>query len=316
MTVLPALLVFIGVFLVVSVAVVIAAYWQDRGVAPAPAASAFPADLPVLLKEEVLSSISFWEGLLKHLDVVDSLKHTLTESGLKWSVGRVTATMMLTGIILAALVSELPWLPSGTSIVAFGVGAFIPYLFVLSQRRRRFEKFEQQFPDALDSMARALRAGHAFAGALEILAQEAPQPIGAEIKRIVDEYKLGSSWNIVLTGFAERIPLLEIRLFVAAVLLQNRTGGKLTEVLERLAETIRDSISLRGDVKAIAAHGRLTGTVLTLLPIGIAITMYNSSPGYLEILTVHPLGPSLIAGAIVCLGLGHFTIKRIVAIKV
>lgn len=315
MTALPALLVFIGVFLVASLAVVIASYWQDRGGESVPV-EAPATDVPVLLREASLSTISLWEDLLSHLDVVDSLQRYLVESGLKWSVGRVTATMMLTGTISAALVSELPWLPSGISLVAFAAGASVPYLFVMARRKYRFNQLEQQFPDALDSIARALRAGHALAGALELLALESPQPLRAEIKRVVDEYKLGSSWNLVLTGFAERIPLLEVRLFVAAVLLQARTGGKLTEVLERLAETIRDSISLRGDVQAIAAHGRLTGLILTILPIAIAGIMYFSSPGYLDILLVHPLGPLLIASSLVCLVLGHFVIKRIVAIKI
>ena len=149
-----------------------------------------------------------------------------------------------------------------------------------------------------------------------MLAIEAPQPIAGEFRRTVEEYKLGVSWNRALSGLAERIPMLEVRLFVAAVLLQTRTGGKLTEVLERLADTIRDSISLRGDVKAISAHGRLTGTILTVLPLGIAATMYYSSPGYLDVLTNHPMGPTLIEAALICLLLGHFTIKRIVTIKI
>lgn len=316
MTALPALLVFIGVFIVASLAVVIASYWQDRGTESVPTPVVPQTDLPVLLQEKSISTISLWEDLLSHLNIVDSLQQHLIQSGLKWSVGRVTATMMLTGTILGALASELPWLPTGISLIGFAVGASLPYLFVMARRRHRYNLLEQQFPDALDSMSRALRAGHALAGAMELLAQEAPQPLGGEIKRVVDEYKLGSSWNLVLSGFAERIPLLEVRLFVAAVLLQGRTGGKLTEVLERLAETIRDSISLRGDVKAIAAHGQLTGAILTVLPIAIAGIMYFSSPGYLDVLLIHPLGPTMIAASALCLVLGHFAIKRIVSIKI
>ena len=318
MTAIPALFVFIGVFLVSSLAVIFASLWLDRtaaGGASTPVTGGIP-ELPFLLQEESLSTISIWETLLKHLDIVETLRARIVESGLKVTVGRITATMMLCGAFLAALVIELPWLPVGFSLLAFAGGAALPYIFILSRRKRRFNKFEQQFPDALDSMARALRAGHALAGALEILSTEAPQPLRAELRRTLDEYKLGSSWDLALTGLAQRIPLLEIRLFTAATLLQNRTGGRLTEVLERLAETIRDSISLRGDVKAIAAHGKLTGLVLTLLPILIAATMYFASPGYLDVLLNHPLGPMLITIAGSFLLLGHLVIKKIVTIKI
>ena len=318
MTAIPAIFVFIGVFLASSLAVILASFWQDRraaGSTPAPQGAAVP-ELPFLLQQESLSTISIWGTLLKRLDFAETLHSRISESGLKVSVGRVIATMMLCGVFLAALVIELPWLPAGFSVLAFAGGAALPYLFIVGKRKRRFHQFEQQFPDALDSMARALRAGHALSGALEILATEAPQPLRSELRRTIDEYKLGSSWDAALTGLAQRIPLLEIRLFTAAVLLQNRTGGRLTEVLEKLAETIRDSISLRGDVRAISAHGRLTGLILTLLPILIAATMYYTSPGYLSVLLYHPLGPTLITTAGIFLLLGHLVIKKIVSIKI
>ena len=317
MTALPSILVFLGVFLIASLAVVVASFFQDRGTPDVPVAFVgISGEVPLLLREESLSTINFWERLLQRFDVFETLQTHLSEAGLKWSVGRVTATMMLTGTLAAAVTTEVSWIPLGTSVFVFLGAAWIPYLFIAAKRRSRFSKLEDQFPDALDSLARALRAGHALAGGMEMLAIEAPQPIGGEFRRTIEEYKLGMSWNRALVGLAKRIPLLEVRLFVAAVLLQSRTGGKLTEVLERLADTIRDSISLRGDVKAISAHGRLTGTILTILPIGIAATMYYSSPGYLEVLTKHPSGPMLIEGAIICLLLGHFVIKRIVTVKV
>ena len=317
MTAIPALLVFFGVFIIASLAVVAAAFWQNRKT-PGPAATppSTTDEIPLLLREETLSTITFWERLLKRFDVFETLQTHISEAGLRWSVGRVTATMMLSGTLAAAFITEFPAIPAGTSILVFLCGASIPYLVISSKRKSRFQKLEDQFPDALDSLTRALRAGHALAGGIEMLATEAPQPIGGEFRRTIEEYKLGMSWNRALLGLAERIPLLEVRLFVAAVLLQSRTGGKLTEVLEKLADTVRDSISLRGDVKAISAHGRLTGLILTLLPVGIAGTMYYSSPAYLEVLTKHPSGPFLIEAAICCLLLGHFVIKRIVTVKV
>ena len=317
MTALPTILVFLGVFLIASLVVVIASFVQDRrGPEIATATESQNPNLPLLLREETLSTITFWERLLQRFDVFETLQTHLSEAGLKWSVGRVTATMMLTGTLAAAIATESPWAPPGISLFAFIAGAWAPYIVIAHMRKSRFAKLEDQFPDALDSLARALRAGHALAGGIEMLAFEAPQPIGGEFRRTIEEYKLGMSWNQALLGLSQRVPLMEVRLFVAAVLLQGRTGGKLTEVLERLADTIRDSISLRGDVRAISAHGRLTGTILTILPIGIALTMYYSSPSYLEVLTKHPSGPMLIQAALICLLLGHFVIKKIVTVKV
>ena len=123
-------------------------------------------------------------------------------------------------------------------------------------------------------------------------------------------------WNEALENFARRMPLLEVRLFVAAVVLQSRFGGKLNEILEELAKAIRDAIALRGDVQAISAQGRLTGMILTILPIGIAGVMFVASPAYISVLFNHPYGKYLIAGALVCLALGHLVIQRIVNVKV
>ena len=184
MTVIPALFVFLGVFFLASLAVVAASFFQERKATDsALAAVEIPGDLPLLLREESLSTISIWERLLKRFDVFETLQTQLGEAGLRWSVGRVTATMMLTGTLAAAVVIELPLAPPGTSVLMFLGGASIPYLVIASKRKHRFQKLEDQFPDALDSLARALRAGHALAGGIEMLANEAPQPIGGEFRR-------------------------------------------------------------------------------------------------------------------------------------
>ena len=140
-------------------------------------------------------------------------------------------------------------------------------------------------------------------------------PLALEIRKACDEWQLGLAWNESLENLARRVPLIEIRLFVAAVLLQSRFGGKLNEILEELAKSIRDSVALRADVRATSAQGRMTGTVLTILPIAIAAIMCVTSPSYIGVLLQHPQGKYLIAGAVACLVLGHFSIQRIVNIK-
>ena len=192
----------------------------------------------------------------------------------------------------------------------------MPYLYLSKQRRRRMDLFESQFPDALESLARAMRAGHPLQGAIEILASELAAPLGPEFRRIRDERRLGMPWKVTLEKFSERVPILEVRLFVAAALISSRSGGRFTEVLENLAETVREGVSLRGEMRAVSAHGRMTGGVLTLLPFGIAVILYLTSPEYLLTLVDHPFGPTMIGAAIVLVIAGHFVIQRIVRIRV
>ena len=165
-------------------------------------------------------------------------------------------------------------------------------------------------------MSRALRAGQSFGPAMELVADESPEPLAQEIRRACHEWKLGLAWNAALENLARRTPLLEIRLFVAAVALHARFGGNLNQILEDLAKSIRDSIAVRGEVRSISAQGRISGTVLTILPIAIGGIMLVTSPSYIGVLFRYPAGKYLIAAAAVSLALGHLSIRRIVDIKV
>jgi tight adherence protein B len=161
-----------------------------------------------------------------------------------------------------------------------------------------------------------LRAGHPFPAAMDILAGECEPPVAGEMHQTAVEGNLGTSWEQALSNLAQRVPLLEVSMFASAVQLQNRTGGKLNEVLGTLAENMREAVSLKGEVRALAAHGKLTGAVLTALPIGIAAVMAVVNPSYLGILIHYPTGKYLIAAAVVCLVVARFVIRRIVDIKV
>jgi tight adherence protein B len=317
-----ATLFFVTTFLAAATAVLIAAFIQSRlrarqAAHPDLAALAQEdAEASVLLGEPTHSSISVMELLLKRLNVIEHLRRMLDDAGLRWSVGRVVATMLLLGSIGAALVMDVRWLPPGSSLAAFAGGAAIPYLYLSKRRLRRMEQYEAQFPDALESLARAMRAGHPLQGAIEILAAEMPAPLGPEFRRIRDERRLGMPWKATLDKFTERVPILEVRLFVAAALVSTRSGGRFTEVLENLAETVREGVALRGEIRAVSAHGRMTGGVLTALPFGIAAMLYMTSPEYLLTLVDHPFGPTMIGAAIAFVIAGHFIIQRIVRIRV
>ena len=319
MLALSSVLVFLTTFLAAGLAVLIGWFTLQRM-----GANALAEDMsdhlfdesPRLLKEESLSTISPWARLLEKSDFVRIMHRHLLQSGLTWSVGRVTLLMLLASSVALGFAMQFDWVPGWADLlIAVAVGA-VPYLYILRCRAKRFQHFEENFPDALDSLARSLRAGHPFPAAMDILAEECEPPVAAEMHQTAVEGNLGTSWEQALSNLAERVPLLEVSMFASAVELQNRTGGKLNEVLGKLSENMRESVALKGEVRALAAHGKLTGAVLTALPVAIAIVMIMVNPSYLVVLVNHPYGKYLIAAALVCLVLAHFVIRRIVDIKI
>ncbi|MCX6624475.1 MAG: type II secretion system F family protein [Acidobacteria bacterium] len=311
------LIFFFVVFIAVAVAVG-AGSAALGGLSPNPAGSVSDeaGEGSLLIRTEELSSIGLWSSLLARFDFVDGLKSRLAQADLGWSVGRITLLMLLFGAVFSAVLLNWSWIP-GWAAIAGGIGGtLLPYFYVSHRRRARFIKLSQQFPEALDSLTRAMRAGHPVATALDLLAEETPMPLAAELRRTVTEVRLGLPLEQALDNFSNRLPLLEVGIFSSALRLQVRTGGKLSEVMEKLAESMREAESLRSEVRAIAAHGRMTGIILTALPIFIAGTMATVNPGYLETLTNYEHGRDLIAGAVACLILAHFVIRRIVDIRI
>jgi tight adherence protein B len=267
-----------------------------------------------LLQSGRLSSITFWDAMLAHFDFVARLQSRLDQADLHWSVGRITSMMLLVAIIVLAVLMRL--VPLWAAVIGATASMFAPYAYVLHLRTKRFTKFRESFPDALDSLARALRAGYPLSAGMEMIANETAPPVSGEIRRTSAEANLGRGWPQALENLGRRVPLLEINLFIAAVQLHSRTGGKLSEVMSGLAETMRESNALQGEVRALAAYGKLTGLILTILPVGIAIMMLIVSPGYMQVLFNDPTGKNLIVIAIGCLILAHFVIRKIVDIKV
>ncbi len=314
-----SVLVFLTVFLAAGLAVLIGWFTLQRMGADAMAENMSEQlldDSPRLLKDDSLSTISPWARLLEKSDFVRIMHRHLLQAGLSWSVGRVTLLMLLASSVALGFAMQFDWIPGWADLLIAAAVAALPYLYILHCRAKRFRQFEENFPDALDSLARSLRAGHPFPAAMDILSDECEQPVAAEMHQTAVEGNLGTSWEQALNNLAERMPLLEVSMFASAVQLQNRTGGKLNEVLSKLAENMRESVALKGEVRALASHGKLTGAVLTALPVAIAIVMIMVNPSYLIVLITHPYGKYLIAAALVCLVLAHFVIRRIVDIKI
>ncbi len=271
---------------------------------------------PSLFKNERLSSISAWQSLLSHFDFVEILKQQLAQAHLGWSVGRLTLAVLLSGSLMLALVWRARWVPLWADIASAWLAALVPYWYVLGRRSRRLEAFSIQFPDALDSLSRAMRAGYPLLSALDAVAAESGPPINLEIRTVCVETKLGLPIDRALDNLRDRVPLPEVDLFGAAVQLHGRTGGRLTDTMANLAESMREGGALRGEVRALATHGKVTGVVLTALPVAIAIMMAIISPSYIGVLLAHPYSRHMIAAAVFCLIAAHFVIRKIVDIRV
>jgi tight adherence protein B len=271
-----------------------------------------------LLKELDQDKPPGLKRLVSSLQFSRHVTEQMQQAGLTWSASRLLAAMGLAMIPGFGIGMLMPFLLNGptTGITLALVFGMAPYMFVRHKRTKRLAELEEQFPEALDFMARSMRAGHAFSISMEMLGEELADPLGQEFRALFNEQNLGAPIDIALRNFTVRVPLLDARFFTSSVLLQKQTGGNLSEILSRLAYVIRERFRLKGQVKAVSAHGRMTATILTLLPIGTMICLLVVAPGYLQGMAAESEGKWLIGGAIVAQILGNFFIKKIINIKV
>jgi len=258
------------------------------------------------------------ENLLGSVNLTDRITNLLNESGLDWTLTRF-ATTSGAAFVAVAIAGLLIPMAASPALKAFGVGAlaaFLPLMYVNNKRSKRIADLEEQLPDALDFLARSMRAGHAFSISLEMVGEEIHDPLGQEFRALFNEQNLGASLERSLASFGKRVPLPDVRFFSSAVLLQRQTGGNLSEILNRLSHIIRERFRLKGQVKAVSAHGRMTATILTLLPIGTLAGLMITSPGYLDPLLNDPTGRRIVALGVVAQVVGNFFIRKIIKIKV
>jgi tight adherence protein B len=269
-----------------------------------------------LLKDrERLSDLGVLDRLLARSgQLTVPLQRTIEQSGLKLTIGTLLLASACTAALAFLLVSRLLHLTLVAAVVA-AAAAFVPYAYVRSVRNKRMLKFEEQFPEAIDLLARALRAGHALTTGLSMVADELPKPIGAEFKLLYDQQNYGLPLPQALRNFAERIPSLDARFFVTAVLTQREAGGNLSEVLDNLASIIRDRFKLKRQVRVISAHGRITGWVLSGLPTSLALFIAFTNPEKYRTFYTDPLGMQLIGGALILQIIGVIVIRKIVQIE-
>jgi tight adherence protein B len=243
------------------------------------------------------------------------LSRLIAQSGLRWRPGRFILLTVLSAVACGAL----GYLFTGFLIMALPpavLGATFPWLYVRRRKAKRVAAFEEVFPDAIDLLGRAIRAGHAFSTALKMVADEMDDPLGLEFRRVFEEQKFGLSLDESLSGLAERIDLADLRIFNTGVLIPREVGGNLAEILDNLARTIRERFTIQRQVRVYTAQGRFTGYLLAALPIVIGCLIYLLNRDYMSILWAEDIGRVLIATALLLQIVGFFVIRRIVDIEV
>jgi tight adherence protein B len=257
-------------------------------------------------------------AVMSHLNLAKKAEDTLRQAGLDWNATKLVSTMAAGALVgaLAGLKIHVLLVPELSAPALAAVFALVPLMYVRRKRQKRLLEFEKQFPDALDFMARALKAGHAFSASLEMLASESPEPLQGEFWKVYQEQGLGLPLTDVLHHLAERVPSVDVRFFVSAVLMQRESGGNLGEILTKLAFVIRERFRLKGKVKAASAHGRFTAATLTLLPVGTALLLMGVDPVLFLQMAHDPIGKDMIAFAIVAQIIGFFVMRKIVNFKV
>jgi tight adherence protein B len=274
-----------------------------------------PTDTRALVKVSEAGPLPALERMISGTERGSALSRWIEQSGMKVSISGVLIIAVIAGVLCALVVTMLTRSPVGLPI-GFAIGCALPFMFLKFKRTRRLRAFEELFPEALDLIARALKAGHAFATGLKMAADELDEPVGPEFRKTFDEQNFGLPLKDALENLTYRIPILDVRFFATAVLIQRETGGNLSEILENLAHVVRERFKILRQVRVYTAHGRLTGYVLLALPavLGIALSFIN--PDHMNMLFREKMGQILLMVAMVMQTIGYIWIKQVVKIEV
>ena len=269
-----------------------------------------------LLRERLLSQVPKLEQLLLSIPRAHRLDGFILQSGLKWSVSKLLLSSLVLGLLAISVLGS--WLSLSTlGAVAAGVGVgLLPWLYVSYRRQKRLARFETQLPEALELMVRALRSGHSFASAVQMVGQEMSQPAAAEFSTVHDEVNFGVATEQALTNLTKRIPLTDLRYFVVAVLIQRDSGHNLTEILGNLSHLIRERLKLRAKVKVMSSEGRLSAWILTLLPFGLAALMNAFNPEFMSPLWTDPIGILILKYMLTMMVIGILVMQKIIRIRI
>jgi tight adherence protein B len=273
------------------------------------------ADGTEILKKRIYSDVPALNSLLSSLPGIHSLDKLIIQANARQPVGffiLLSLTLAGVGFIATNLFTHnLPY-----AVLAAAIGLALPYLQLSNAKRKRIEKLKKQLPDTLDMIARSLKAGHAFTGGLSLAAEEMDDPIGPEFAETLDEINFGVSVSQALKNMTERIDCEELKFFVVGVILQRETGGNLAELMEILANLIRERFRFEGKVRTLTAEGKFSAIVLVILPFLLALYFWFTNPKFLAPLITTPIGRVMMLLAVVMMIVGGIVMRRMVDIKV
>jgi tight adherence protein B len=273
------------------------------------------ADVPEFLKKEVFSEVPLLNRLLSRVNIATRIDRRLRQADMKMPVGTfllLSLALFSLGIVAGRI---LHW-PIILSVVVGSALFAVPNIIVDIMRRRRLKRFINHFPEALEMFARSLRAGHSFTGAIQLVAQEMPDPIGSEFSKVFEEQNLGIPLRQALIGMTDRVDILDVKFFVTAILIQRETGGNLAEIIDKIAYVIRERFRVQGQLKIFTAQARVSAIILAFLPIGVAVLIGIFNPEYMKPLWFERTGRIMTSVAVVMQVLGMLAIRKIIRIKI
>ncbi len=269
----------------------------------------------IMRQRRKLSDIRWLDLLLRNIPFLQKIDRILQQSNLRYPLG----VFLLSSLFLAffgficALYLTKSQLLSVPVAVLLGI---IPLFYIVIKKKKRLKKFEKQLPEALDMLARSLRAGHAFSGGLQMVAEEFDDPMGSEFSKIVDRINFGVPIKDALMNLAERVDVHDLKYLVVAVTIQRESGGDLAEILENISILIRERFKLYDRVLTLSAEGRLSAKILIAVPLFLAFYFFLSQPGYVGILITDPIGQVLVVSSVIMMTVGALVMQKIIAIKV
>jgi tight adherence protein B len=272
-------------------------------------------DSTELFKESKAGPLPAIDHFLRGTSQGTAISRWIEQTGVKTTISALFLIALFSGAVVALLVMMAVRVPWGVPVGA-AVGFALPFMVLNYKRGKRLRAFEEAFPEALDLISRALKAGHAFATGLKMVADEMPEPIGPEFRKTFDEQNFGLPLKDALDNLTHRVPIIDVRFFATAVLIQRETGGNLSEILENLAHVVRERFKILRQVRVYTAHGRMTGYVLLALPAVLCIALMFINPDHMNILFREHIGQMLLLTAIVMQTIGYVWIRQVVKIEV
>ena len=318
----PAVLAFAAVVLATVAAALLLEWWLEWrrrremvGQLRAFATAGSAPDSPTLLRTAGAVEARWLRVLAARVPHLRDIRRLLDQAGLQWTAQSylVVTLGLALGMSAAAGLALRVW---AAAFVAAAIGAWLPYLFVRSKRARRISQFEEQLPEVIDLIGRAIRAGHPLSAGLKMASDEAPEPIAGELLRVFEEQRFGMPFQDALLGLADRVDLTDVRILVTAILIQREVGGNLAEVLDKIAYTIRERFTIRRQVRVYTAQGRFSGYVLSVLPIAVGSALFFINREFIMLLFQDVIGRYLLVTAVALQILGYLWIRKIVQIEI